>query len=181
MFLLGFSKEKEVVFGNIEVRGRVLTASFDTVTPFLNEESNGVEYFNKMIEECYSASDKYELCEKFDCKPSELAKILAEEEGVNTLADERDCSIYGDRLMVDGNEWAFESGCGGQYDFLKNGMLEYVDKKVVIELYTLWRAYHLEKVDDFIIEQVAQLRKKLDIDIGKKEEKIASYIKKYCE
>lgn len=181
MFLLGFSKEKEVVFGNINVKNGILTASFDTVAPFLNEDSDGSDYMNELLEECYSSSDKYDLCEKYDCTPSELAEVLAEQEGIETLADERDCSTYPERLAVDGEEWAFESMSGGQHDILKDGMLEFVDKKAVMDLYTFWKNYHLQKVDDTIVEQVAQLREELDIGACKEEATIASYIKKYCK
>lgn len=181
MFLLGFSKEKEVVFGSIEIRGGALFASFDTVAPFLNKKSDGIEYFSEMLNDCYSNSEKFELCKKLDCKPSELVRALVEKEGVNTLADERDCSIYSERLTVDGNEWAFESSSSGQHDILEDGMLEFVNKKDVMELYTLWKAYHLKKVDDTIVEQVAQLRQKLDIGVCEEEAIIASYIKKYCQ
>ena len=182
-YLLGFSKEKEVVFGEIDVNNGVLTASFDTVAPFLNEEIDGIEYFEQLLDECFSDDQKYELCVKYNCAPSELAEALADDpsESVDSLADERDCSIYSDRINVDGNEWAFESSNGGQYDFLKDGMLEFVDESAVKELYALWKEYHLKKVDDTIVEKVARLQAKLDIGICREEAMIASYIKKYCE
>ena len=94
--LLGISENNDILFGEFEVRElngkKIFSASFDIVTPFEVEESDGIEYMKNLLEEYYSDGDKYELCEKFDCTPSELAENMAWEANICTNADEKDCS-----------------------------------------------------------------------------------------
>ena len=146
-FLIGINENKEIIFGEVEITTRngykEFTASFESVVPFENEESNGVEYYESLLEDCYSAEDKYNLCERYDCKPSELAETMAEEEGVETLADERDCSLYSNRIYVNGTEYAFESCSCGQYDFLENSdIVQYTNEKAVKKIYDFWKEKH---------------------------------------
>lgn len=178
--LLGISEHNKILFGEFEIRERdgkkTFSASFDVVTPFEVEESDGIEYMENLLEECYSDADKYELCEKFDCTPSELAENMAWEANICTNADEKDCSLYNERIMADGIEYAFESASCGQHDIRKDGVKEYVNKKAVEKLLNLWDEYHLKEISTEFAQEVEELVKTLDIDI---EEKISEYIRKY--
>lgn len=182
-YLLGINNDDDIVFAEFGITTRngynEFTASFDTVEPFEVEESDGVEYMERLIDDCYDDGDKYRLCVRYDCTPSELPQALAEEEYIQTNADEKDCSLYDNRIYVDGIEYAFESVGGGQHDIRDEGMKEYTNKKAIEELLNLWDNYHLKKVDDIIVEKVAKLQKELELDCTEEETKIAEYIKKY--
>lgn len=182
-YLLGINNNNEIVFGEFEVRGqndeKIFSASFDTVAPFEVEESDGIEYMEELLDSCYNDGDKYRLCIQYDCAPSELPQIMAENEYIQTNADERDCSIYDNRIYVGDVEYAFESMSCGQHDIRDEGMKEYTNKKAVEELLNLWDNYHLKKVDDSIIEKTAKLQEELELDCTEEENKIAEYIEKY--
>lgn len=182
-YLLGINNDNEIVFGEFGITTRngynEFTASFNTVAPFEVEESDGIEYMEHLLEDCYDNAQKYELCERFDCAPSELAEIMAEEEYISTNADEKDCSIYSNRIYADGIEYAFESMSCGQHDIRDEGMKEYTNRAAVEALLDLWDNYHLKKVDDNIVEKVAQLQTELELDCTEEENKIAEYIEKY--
>ena len=178
------NENKEVILGEVEITTRngykEFTASFDSVTPFENEESNGVEYYENLLDECYSAEDKYNMCERYDCKPSELVEVLAEEEGIETLADEKDCSVYSNRIYVNGVEYAFESMSGGQYDFLEDcDMLQYTNEKAVKKIYDFWKEKHLKEITDKEEEEILKVLSELELTPQEEEETIAQYIENY--
>lgn len=182
-YLLGINNDNEIVFSEFGITTRngynEFTASFSTVAPFEVEESDGIEYIEELLDSCCDDGDKYRLCVQYDCAPSELAEIMAEREDINTNADEKDCSLYDNRIHVGGVEYAFESmGCG-QYDIRDEGMKEYTNKKAVDELLNLWDNYHLKEVDDSIVEKTAKLQEELELDCTEEESKIAEYIEKY--
>ena len=109
-YLLGINNDNEIVFGEFEIATRngynEFTASFDTVAPFEVEESDGIEYMEELLDSCYDNGEKYRLCVQYDCAPSELAEIMAENEYISTNADEKDCSLYSNRIYVDDIEYA---------------------------------------------------------------------------
>lgn len=182
-YLLGINNDNEIVFAEFGITARnnynEFTACFDTVAPFEVEESDGIEYMEYLLEDCYNNADKYELCEKFDCAPSELVERMAEDACIYTNADEKDCSLYSNRVYVNGTEYAFESISCGQHDIRGEGMKEYTNKKAVDELLNLWDSYHLKKVDDNIVEKVAKLQEELGLDCTEEETKITEYIENY--
>ena len=182
-YLLGINNDNEIVFGEFGITTRngynEFTACFDTVAPFKVEGSDGIEYMESLLEDCYDNAHKYELCERFDCAPSKLAENMAVDACIYTNADERDCSLYSNRIYVDDVEYAFESMGGGQHDIRNEGMKEYANRVAVETLLNLWDNYHLKKVDDNIVEKVAQLQTELELDCVEEENKIAEYIKKY--
>ena len=182
-YLLGINNYNEIVFAEFGITTRngynEFSACFDTVAPFEVEESDGLEYMEELLESCYDDGDKYRLCVQYDCTPSELPQIMAENEHIQTNADEKDCSLYSNRIYIDDVEYAFETSCGGQHDIRNEGMKEYTNKKAVEELLNLWDNYHLEKVDDSIVEKVTKLQEELEFDCAEEESKIAEYIEKY--
>ena len=182
-YLLGINNDNEIVFGEFGITTRngynEFTACFDTVAPFEVEESDGIEYMESLLDDCYDDGDKYRLCVQYDCTPSELAERMAENEYISTNADEKDCSLYSNRIYVGNIEYAFESMSCGQHDIREEGMKEYINKKAIDELLNLWDNYHLKEVNDDIVEKVAQLQLILDLETAEEEETIANYIKKH--
>ena len=107
-YLLGATVDNELVFGEFEITNRngysEFTASFDTVRPFNGEDYDLEEYYEGWID----GMDKeylYDLCERFDCKPSELPKELADE--CYDIRDAIDCSLYPEEIEVNGESWYF--------------------------------------------------------------------------
>ena len=182
--LLGITKEKDIVFCEAEITYRngyrEFSASFDVVTPFKNVESDGIEYYEELLSNCYDDSQKYNLCEKYDCTPFELAERMAEDGEIETLADEKDCSLYPERIEVDGVEFAFEFSSCGQYDIFESedeAIIEFTDEESVKKLYNFWQKYHLKEITEDIETEILQVMKKLgNIEI---ENTIEYYIKKY--
>jgi hypothetical protein len=162
-FLLGATKDGELVFGSMEVRTwngyPEFSATFDTVRPFREEDApDPTDYWEGLLEECYTAEDKYNLCERFDCTPATLAERMAEEN--SGVMDMVDCSLYPETYDIDGTTWYFESSAGGQYD-TRSDMGEYTDEAAYNELHALWDAYHLKQVDEDTRNQIAALRDRL--------------------
>lgn len=157
-YLLGANEHNEIVFGEFEVTHRngypEFSASFDTVRPFNGENFNLEEYYEDYLDGLDNGY-KYELCERFNCRPIELAENLALE--CYDVRDALDCSLYPECYEVNGESWYFEScGCG-QHD-TRGEMEIYVNKEAYDLLHELWDKYHLKQVDDEVIEQVENLR-----------------------
>lgn len=182
--LLGITKEKDIVFGEVEITYRngyrEFAASFDVVTPFENVESDGIEYCQELLNNCYDDNQKYNLCKNYDCTPSELAERMAEDGEIETLADERDCSLYSERIEVDGTEFAFESSTCGQYDIFESEdetIIEFTDEESVKKLYDFWQKYHLKEITEDTEAEILQVIEKLE-NIGI-ENTIEYYVRKY--
>lgn len=182
--LLGITEENEIVFAEVEITTRngykEFTASFDTVAPFVNEESDGVEYCQELIINSYDDAEKYRLCERYDCSPSELANEMAGDMYIKTLADEKDCSLYSNRIYVDGVEYAFESVGFGQHDIVEDDTIkEFVNKKLAMRIYGFWKKYHLKMIDEATENEIIETINALEIEAQEEETIIAEYIKKY--
>ena len=78
-FLLGATRNREIVFGEIELRNRngkiEFSASFDTVIPFMYDEDYLRYRLENSLDE-YDKSDLYDLCNEYDCSPSNLAEEM---------------------------------------------------------------------------------------------------------
>ena len=177
-YLLGATVDNELVFGEFEVTNRngysEFTASFDTVRPFNGEDYDLVSYFENYI---YGMDKEYlyDMCERFDCKPSALPEELANE--CCDVRDALDCSLYPECYEVDGESWYFEScGCG-QHDTRKCGMEEHTNLEAYNLLHELWDKYHLKEVGNDTIKEVEKLKDMLSsID---EEAWIVDYIKRH--
>ena len=179
MYLLGATSNNELVFGEFGITHRngyaEFTASFDTVRPFNGENFDLEEYFEGMLD-CWDKETKYDACVRADCKPSELAEVLADE--CEDVRDALDCSLYPKCYTVDGDSWYFESGSCGQHD-TRDEMEEIINPEAYNMLHKLWDAYHLEEVDDEVVSQVEALKAMLaDVD---EEEWIVDYIQRHME
>ena len=173
-YLLGATTDKEIVFGEFEVTYRngypQFTASFDTVRPFAKDSYDLVEYYEDWVD-CMDKACLYDLCERFDCSPSELPKELANE--CYDIRDAIDCSLYPEIIEVNGEEYCFESGSCGQHD-TREEMEVYTNKEAYDLLHKLWDEHHLYKVDESVIAKVQELDEMLSVI--DEEEWIANYI-----
>lgn len=178
-YLLGATKDNELVFGqfDINVRNgyRQFTASFNTVRPFNGENFDLEDYFEGWKDE-FGKDELYDMCERFDCKPSELAENLASE--CCDVRDALDCSLYPECYDIDGESWYFESSSCGQYD-TRNQMEEIINPDAYNLLHELWDNYHLKEVNDIVCVKVIaliQMLKKVD-----EEAWITDYIQRHKE
>jgi hypothetical protein len=143
--LLGATKEGTLVFADIHVGGEgsrnYLSVSFREVRPFLATN----EFLEERAESYIDGMDKeslYDLCERFDCRPSELVGE-ANHIGIEALVD---ISLYPESFSIDGYEddVYFESyGCG-QHD--TRDILVPIDSEFSEWLHSLWDTYHLQKL-----------------------------------
>ena len=160
-YLLGATKDKEIVFAKLEITTRngysEFTASFDTVKPFTAGEVDIKDYYENLIDEM---DDKWlvQTLKQYDCPFSELAENLANDN--SEIQDVRDCSIYSEIIEIDDTEWYFESYTGGQHD-TREEMDIIINKEIYNKIHELWDNYHLKKVDESIIEEVNKLQTEL--------------------
>ena len=165
MYLLGSTKDNDLVFGKFTITNRnrraEFSASFDVVHPFRESSIDAAEIWEDRLYD-YDNDWKYQRCEEFDCAPSELVGNLVNE--YHDVMDLIDCSLYNEVYTIDGEDWYFESMAFGQHDS-SDEMLEYVNKDAYDALMDLWNNYHLKQVDDSIVDKVKQIGSKLaDVD-----------------
>ena len=178
-YLLGATVDREIVFGEFEVTHRngypEFTASFDCVEPFTEDDcEDPIDYYERLIDECYDAQSKCELYERYDCRPSELAELLARDGGTD-IQDIVDCSLYPNVIDVDGVDYYFRSGSCGQHD-TRNEMDEYTNKEAYDLFHELWDKYHLKPIDEEGIKQMERVAEMLEeVD---EEEWITDYIRR---
>lgn len=185
-YLLGFNNDNEVVFAEFEIDNMNgyprFSASFDCVRPFEVKETDGIEYMQELLDSCYDDDYKYKLCERFDCPPSELAERMAEDQGIDTNADELDCSAYPVKIKVDGVQYAFESMSCGQHDIRDEGLKECVSQSKVDALLYLWDNYHLKEIKtDNLKDMIEDLQKDLFMSEETQQKIISMYIEKYID
>ena len=149
--LLGATKEGTLVFADIHVGGEgsrnFLGVSFSEVRPFLATN----EFLRERAENYIDGADKeflYDMCEGFDCKPSDLVDELVGEAnyiGIEALVD---ISLYPESFSIDGYEddIYFESDGCGQLD--TRDTLIPVDSEFSEWLHSLWDTYHLQQLTE---------------------------------
>lgn len=175
-FLLGATKDKELVFGKFEITTRnnfqEFLVSFNIVIPFDGDNFDLEEYFEDWVE----GLDKeylYDLCEQNYCAPQELVNALVED--CVDVRDAMDCSLYPKVVEVDGVHYYFESSGCGQYDTREN-MEFYTNKEAYDLLIELRDKYDLKEIDEEGIEKAKKIEKLL-VTIDEKQW-IADYIQK---
>jgi hypothetical protein len=174
-FLIGATKNHELVFANFGVRQYgneqpKFSASFDTVMPFKADERDLADYVAD-----HDTGWLWEMCDEYNCKPSELANAMLKNYDVMEIID---CSLYPEYYDIDGHDWYFESvGCG-QHD-TRDEMEEIINIDAYNKLHELWDNYHLKTVDDSVVEQVEKLAESF-AEVNE-EEWITDYIKRHIE
>lgn len=190
-YLLGATKDNELVFGELEVTRRngypEFTACFCTVRPFNAESFDIEDYWNNYIEEmecCDNGKWVLEELKRRDCTYSDLAGELA-----NECEDAReciDCSLYPEEVVVENPNtdeeeiFYFESGSAGQHD-TRDEMEEIINPEAYNLLNELWDKYHLKKVEDSVISQVEELIDTLTMSDEEEENWIREYIQNHYE
>ena len=181
-FLIGATKNHELVFANFRTRRYgneqpKFSASFDTVMPFDADTFDFTSYYDMLVNEM----DKdylWEKCDVYDCKPSELAWRMADNRDNCDVKEIIDCSLYPEHYDIDGHNWYFESiGCG-QHD-TRDEIEELINIDAYNKLHELWDNYHLNTVDDSVVEQVKKLAKSFE-EVNE-EEWIIDYIKRHID
>ena len=175
--LLGATTEGTLVFANIKVGGTregyndYFSASFSEVRPFLAT----YDYLRERAENYLYCGDKeflYDMCERFDCRPSDLVDELVGEAnylGIEALVD---VSLYTKSYRIGDYEddIYFESEGGGQND--TRDILVPIDSEFSEWLHSLWDTSHLEKLTEEeygnIIIKVSKYEGELE-DIGEHE------------
>lgn len=177
MYLLGSTKNNDIVFGEFKIANRngraEFSASFDVVHPFRGSSIDATEIWEDRLYD-YDNDWKYQRCEEFDCAPSELAVNLANE--YNDVMELIDCSLYDEVYTIYNEDWYFESVACGQHDS-SGDMSEYVNEDAYDALMGLWNNYHLKQVDDSIVENVNKIASEL-IDVDE-EVWITDFIKRH--
>jgi len=113
----------------------------------------------------------YDMCEENQCSPQDLPDCLAANMDIQDFID---CSLYPDIILVNGEEWMFESGSFGQHD-LRDEMEVYINTDAFNNLIKLWGEYHLLPMPE-------KMFKNLDYSLSynddfNEQEWIAEYIK----
>jgi hypothetical protein len=148
--LLGGTKEGTLVFADIHVGGEhrnYFSVSFSEVRPvvvtdeFLRERAEG--YIDGMDKESL-----YDLCERFDCKPSDLVEELVREANYIGIESLVDISLYPESYSIDGynDDVYFESWGCGQHDTRE--YLIPIDPEFSEWLHSLWDTCHLQQLTE---------------------------------
>lgn len=146
-----------IIFVNVEVRrDNYLAISFDVVTPWRFDD----EELRRDLEDMVESSDKewrYDKCCEYNCRPIDLVDemftdIMRYGNGVYEI---KDCSLYPDFVVVDGEDYYFESVSCGQIDIGE----EYPDFEPVHEgfynwVYHLWKNRHMTTISKELVEEI---------------------------
>lgn len=163
--LLGGTEEGTLVFADIHVGGEhrnYFSVSFSEVRPFLATD----EFLRERAENYIDDVDKEfldDLCERFDCKPSELADELVGEAnsiGIELLVD---ISLYPESYSIEGygDEVYFESESCGQHDTRE--YLIPIDPEFSEWLHSLWDNHHLKQLPE---EEYGNIKDKVEEYLG---------------
>ena len=160
-FLLGATKDNEVVFCEMEIRDRngksEFSASFNTVSPFKYDD----EYLKERLKDtldCYDKDYLYCLCDRYNCSLSQLVKHMYYDSMVEDIID---ISLYSNSIRVNGKDWYFESSSCGQCD-TREIMEFYVNEELYNRIHELWDEYHLKEIPQTIIDEVNSIIEELE-------------------
>ena len=156
--LLGATLDNEIVFANINIReNKTFSVSFSLLAPTKIDNDYLLERFTSLMDSL-SKEDLYDLCVQHNCPPSNLIDELFYYSNVEDILD---ISTFPEEVEVNGDNFVFETVSCGQCE-TRNLMSEYVDKDAYMRLITLWKAYHLQTIDDYIIKEVKTIIEKLN-------------------
>lgn len=144
--LLGFTKDNEVVFGNVSYKNGRFTASFDSSYPMEISKEYAIQSIESTID-CMEKDWILNELETHDCRPSELAEKLYEN-SYDVVGEFMDNSLYTESFSIDGvdDDIYFLAGGCGQHD-TRNEMAIYINQELYNEIHRLWDEYHLKQVD----------------------------------
>ena len=159
--LLGATELNELVFADITIReNRTFSVSFSLVIPTIIDNEYLYERFTSLMEDL-PKEDRYDLCEQYNCSPSNLINEMFYYTSPEEILD---LSLFPEEIEVNGDTWMFESAGCGQVE-TRNTMDKYIDKDCYMRLLLLWDTYHLQRIDDNTIKEVEIIIEKLnDLD-----------------
>lgn len=142
--LVGLTTEGSFVFMEVGHNGNYFAISTSEVIPTLFSEEEKLSYIDDMVND-YDTDIKWDMLERFNCKPSELAENLLDEE---VFTEWLDCSLTPNHLYhlieeeINGRELYLESGSCGQYDSFEI-VKHFMNKDDLQYLMEVWREHHL--------------------------------------
>ena len=163
---MGATKDMTLVFANIRVSDEhrnYFSVSFSEVSPFIASDEYLRERFRGKVDS-FDKVDRYDLCERFDCKPSELEDVMFWDiYNYGTVEDIVDITLYPESYYIEGIDDLiyFESmGCG-QMD--TRDRLIPIDPEFSEWLHNMWCKYHLKVIsDDYKEKTTKKVMKYLD-------------------
>ena len=157
--LVGATFDNELVFADISIReNKIFSASFSIVTPSKIDNEYLYERFSSIMEDL-PKEELYNLCEQYNCSPSNLIDELFYYSSVEDILD---ISLFPEQVEINnGDTWVFESAACGQID-TRSLMSEYVNKDAYMRLMTIWNTYHLQTIDDDTIKEVETIIEQLN-------------------
>ena len=156
--IIGFTSNNEIIVADVSFervgnnKEPYFSACFDlSKIAKADETIRNYDYMYNYFEDVrYSYDPEYvlDLCDKYNCPPSELAELMTDEAinddniGMETL----DCSLYPEIIEVDGEDYIFISTSCGQHD-TRDEVDDFVDKKLYDDIHILWDNYHLKNIE----------------------------------
>lgn len=177
--LLGATEDGTIVFANVHIGGEhknFFSVSFSEVRPFLATN----EFLRERAENFLDGCDReylYDLCERFDCRPSELVDHYMRDQleyfGVEGIVD---ISLYPESFSIDGyeDEIYFESESCGQDD--TRDILIPIDPEFSEWLHSLWDTYHLKQLPEEEVDNVIKRIEEYEDEVGDIEEWIQNWL-----
>lgn len=143
--LLGFTKQHEVVFANIDNSRGYFSVSFNTSYPMAISEEVIEERIESYID-CMDDTSILNLLERFDCSPSQLPKRLRED-SYDLINDFFDNSLYTESFEIEGvdDEIYFLASACGQHD-TRGQMIWNLNTDLYNYIHELWDEYHLKEI-----------------------------------
>jgi hypothetical protein len=166
-FFLGFTKNNEVVFANVDSSRGYFSASFDTSYPMAIGYDETIQRIEELIEQMDSQWILNKL-EYYDCKPSELSEKLYDD-CYNAVDEFFDNSLFTESYDIEGVDdtiYFLASSCG-QHD-TRDEMAWNVNTELYNYLHELWDEYHLQEIPqeklDKLMDAVEHQNNTLDVD-----------------
>lgn len=148
--LLGFTNDNKIVFGRVGLYDdRRFSASFETSSPMVIKEDEILNNLKDYLEDM-DVQWWYDKLTYFDCRPSELAEKILEDEEIEGVIDLLyDTSLYTKVYNIDGVDGKvhFESLSSGQHD-TRGKMKIYTNKYLYDLIHNLWDKYHLKVIPE---------------------------------
>lgn len=147
--LLGATREEELVFANVSYAGvksnAYFAVSFSVVRPFEAEYHTLFERAESLID-CYDKEGKFDLCEQWDCKPSELIDEMMERCDIEELIDNSLYPEYFNIRGVEGEIYFESSSCGQCGEYCEDVETYCYNKELVDKIFEYWAEYHLKDI-----------------------------------
>ena len=142
-YLLGVTNYNSLVFADVEIRKDMFTVCFDVNSPLLLDDNTIDSLVDARLSDM-DYTDLYNLCEGFDCRPSELADTFRDNAEIVDLIDN---SLYPEEFEINGDALVFESeSCGQCGEYLKEIINYTYNKDLAEKIERLWTKYHLKKI-----------------------------------